>query len=115
MENKLLETAFVVKENEQYKLRVGYQKMEIDLCGHATLATTYVITSFVEPNKTTISFHTRNGILKYTLHWRKIQLFFCRIKIMLYFCVINYVSKNITLWIFSRKQVKWLLAVDYVC
>ena len=58
MENKLSETAFVVRENEQYKLRWFTPKMEIDLCGHATLAATYVITSFVEPNKTTISFQS---------------------------------------------------------
>ncbi len=73
MENKLSETAFVVRENEQYKLRWFTPKMEIDLCGHATLAATYVITSFVEPNKTTISFHTRSGVLKAT---RKDNLYY---------------------------------------
>lgn len=40
-----------------------YTKREIDLCGHATLATAYVITSFVEPDATSVQFHTLSGTL----------------------------------------------------
>jgi len=39
---------------------------EIDLCGHATLATAYVITNFVEPYATTVQFRTLSGQLLVT-------------------------------------------------
>jgi PhzF family phenazine biosynthesis protein len=39
MENNLSETAFAVKENNSYRLRWFTPGGEIDLCGHATLAT----------------------------------------------------------------------------
>jgi len=47
-ENNLSETAFAVKEGEDYRLRWFTPGGEIDLCGHATLATAYVITKFIE-------------------------------------------------------------------
>ncbi|EPY2306196.1 PhzF family phenazine biosynthesis protein [Clostridium sporogenes] len=62
-ENNLSETAFAVKEGENYKLRWFTPGGEIDLCGHATLATAYIITKFVEPKITTINFDTLSGIL----------------------------------------------------
>ena len=40
-ENNLSETAFVVKEGEEYRLRWFTPGGEIDLCGHATLAAAY--------------------------------------------------------------------------
>ena len=42
-ENNLSETAFVVKENDSYHIRWFTPKSEIDFCGHATLATAYVL------------------------------------------------------------------------
>ena len=48
-ENNLSETAFVVKEGEEYRLRWFTPGGEIDLCGHATLAAAHIITRFVEP------------------------------------------------------------------
>ncbi|MCT8977737.1 PhzF family phenazine biosynthesis protein [Clostridium sp. CX1] len=63
MENNLSETAFAVKEGENYKLRWFTPGGEIDLCGHATLATAYIITRFVEPNLKEVRFETLSGIL----------------------------------------------------
>jgi len=62
-ENHLSETAFAVKEGLDYKLRWFTPGGEIDLCGHATLATAYIITKFIEPETTTVSFQTLSGLL----------------------------------------------------
>ena len=43
-ENNLSETAFTVRNGEDYDLRWFTPGREIDLCGHATLATAYVLT-----------------------------------------------------------------------
>jgi PhzF family phenazine biosynthesis protein len=43
MENNLAETAFYVKQNDQYELRWFTPTEEVDLCGHATLAAAYVL------------------------------------------------------------------------
>lgn len=42
-ENNLAETAFFVKEDDQYQLRWFTPTVEVDLCGHATLAAAYVL------------------------------------------------------------------------
>jgi len=66
MENNLSETAFAVQEDKGYRLRWFTPGGEIDLCGHATLATAYIIMRFVEPNKTAVCFHTASGELTVT-------------------------------------------------
>ncbi|WP_123053974.1 PhzF family phenazine biosynthesis protein [Clostridium sp. JN-1] len=63
MENNLSETAFAVKEGENYKLRWFTPGGEIDLCGHATLAAAYIIMTFVEPSLKEVRFETLSGIL----------------------------------------------------
>jgi PhzF family phenazine biosynthesis protein len=63
MENNLSETAFAVKEENGYRLRWFTPGGEIDLCGHATLATAYVIANFVESDATTFRFQTLSGQL----------------------------------------------------
>lgn len=76
-ENNLSETAFAIKEGRPgpngeslYHLRWITPGGEIDLCGHATLATSFVIFNFIEPpldtqkgEKRIVSFKTRSGIL----------------------------------------------------
>lgn len=62
-ENGLSETAFLVKEKSGYHLRWFTPGGEIDLCGHATLASAYVIMNFVETDKTEIHFFTQSGEL----------------------------------------------------
>ncbi len=66
MENNLSETAFTVKEGDTYHLRWFTPGGEIDLCGHATLATAYVLATFVEPEQTVFRFHTMGGELTVT-------------------------------------------------
>ena len=52
-ENNLSETAFVVKEGEEYRLRWFTPGGEIDLCGHATLAAAYVLLSLIHISEPT--------------------------------------------------------------
>lgn len=63
IENNLSETAFAVKEGESYRLRWFTPGGEIDLCGHATLATAYVIANYYEKNVDRITFQTMSGEL----------------------------------------------------
>ena len=66
MENNLSETAFIVKEPEGYHLRWFTPGSEIELCGHATLASAFVILNFVEPESSSVSFSTMSGMLTVT-------------------------------------------------
>ena len=63
IENNLSETAFAVREGDVYHLRWFTPGGEVELCGHATLATAYVITRFVEPELKTVAFDTLSGRL----------------------------------------------------
>jgi PhzF family phenazine biosynthesis protein len=65
MENNLSETAYFVKTDQGYHLRWFTPEYEIDLCGHATLASAYVIKNFLEPHLAEINFTTQKaGVLK---------------------------------------------------
>lgn len=65
-ENNLPETAFVYKKGKRYTLRWFTPKFEIDLCGHATLATAHMICTVIEPEVREIEFDTISGVLKVT-------------------------------------------------
>ena len=62
-ENNLSETAFAVREGADWGLRWFTPGGEIDLCGHATLATAYAIGRFVEPEAAQWRFQTKSGLL----------------------------------------------------
>ncbi len=62
-ENNLSETAFAVKEGENYHLRWFTPGGEIDLCGHATLGTAYTLFTFFEKDTESITFNTMSGPL----------------------------------------------------
>jgi PhzF family phenazine biosynthesis protein len=62
-ENNVAETAFFVAEGDGFKLRWFTPTVEVDLCGHATVATGFVITEFLEPGRKTMRFSTRSGAL----------------------------------------------------
>ena len=66
MENNLSETAFIVKEPEGYHLRWFTPGTEVELCGHATLATSYVILNFYEKDADSVRFNTLSGPLTVT-------------------------------------------------
>jgi predicted PhzF superfamily epimerase YddE/YHI9 len=57
-ENNLAETAFFVREGGDYALRWFTPTVEVDLCGHATLASGHVVMSFLEPQRQSVSFRT---------------------------------------------------------
>ena len=61
MENNLSETAFFVKTDSGFHIRWFTPEYEIDLCGHATLASAYVIKNFVEPHLAEINFTTEKA------------------------------------------------------
>jgi PhzF family phenazine biosynthesis protein len=63
-ENNLSETAFLVpKSKGRYYLRWFTPTVEIDLCGHATLASAFVIFSFIDTTLPSVDFETASGLL----------------------------------------------------
>ncbi|MBQ4422979.1 MAG: PhzF family phenazine biosynthesis protein [Clostridia bacterium] len=62
-ENNLAETAFVVKEGERYRIRWFTPSMEEELCGHATLAASFVLFMFYEPDADGIRYASLSGDL----------------------------------------------------
>ena len=67
-ENNLSETAFIREIAGQYHIRWFAPSCEIDLCGHATLASAYVYFNFINPGSTELEVHSaKNGTLKVVL------------------------------------------------
>lgn len=66
-ENNLSETAFLVPkgraEDGQYRLRWFTPKVEVPLCGHATLASAAVVTERLQAGRTRVVFHSASGAL----------------------------------------------------
>src|SRR3712207_4330097 len=63
-EMNLSETAFLVKQADGYRLRWFTPVVEVDLCGHATLASAHVVWEWGElPPEQEARFHTRSGLL----------------------------------------------------
>jgi PhzF family phenazine biosynthesis protein len=65
-ENNLAETAFFVRNGHGYKLRWFTPLAEVDLCGHATLASASVILNDLTPGEKSVSFETKSGTLTVT-------------------------------------------------
>lgn len=63
-ENNLSETAFFVKEGRHYALRWFTPTSEVEMCGHATLASAYVLYECLGYDKDEITFMTKSGELK---------------------------------------------------
>ena len=63
MENNLSETAFFAPEGELHRLRWFTPGGEIDLCGHATLASAFVLMNFVDKGRNNVTFSTLSGNL----------------------------------------------------
>jgi len=62
-ENNLSETAFFVPEGNGYHIRWFTPVAEVDLCGHATLATAFVIFNYFDTSSSHVSFHSKSGRL----------------------------------------------------
>jgi PhzF family phenazine biosynthesis protein len=66
-ENNLAETAFFVREGNDYALRWFTPEVEVDLCGHATLASAHVVCEFLERGRKEVGFRTlKAGVLTVT-------------------------------------------------
>jgi PhzF family phenazine biosynthesis protein len=63
MENNLSETAFFIKKNDAYHIRWFTPEAEVDLCGHATLATSHVMFQHLNLAADKICFQSRSGKL----------------------------------------------------
>ena len=63
MENNLSETAFLVKRDGYYDLRWFTPMIEVDLCGHATMGSAFVLFNFIETAASALSFSTQSGTL----------------------------------------------------
>lgn len=63
MENNLSETAFFVRKGEYFELRWFTPESEVDLCGHATLASAYVIYEYLDYTDPAVVFETKSGRL----------------------------------------------------
>lgn len=66
LENNLSETAYFVREAEGWRLRWFTPATEVDLCGHATLASAYLILTRIAPGSDRVQFATRSGRLEVT-------------------------------------------------
>jgi PhzF family phenazine biosynthesis protein len=62
-ENNLAETAFLVREGGDYRLRWFTPAVEVPLCGHATLASAAVVMERLEPGRSEVIFHSASGPL----------------------------------------------------
>jgi PhzF family phenazine biosynthesis protein len=76
MENNLSETAFFIKENNSFSIRWFTPLAEVNLCGHATLATAHVIFRELEYKGEKIDFQSKSGILSVRSEGKKLILNF---------------------------------------
>jgi PhzF family phenazine biosynthesis protein len=79
LENNLSETVFFVPSNEKgadYDIRWFTPLLEINLCGHATLASAFVLFEILKENKKKIVFHSKSGLLTVTKKKKTILLDF---------------------------------------
>jgi len=63
LENNLAETAFLVRQGAEWELRWFTPTVEVPLCGHATLASSWVVMERLDPGSTLVVFHTLSGPL----------------------------------------------------
>ena len=75
-ENNLSETAFAHPQGEGYALRWFTPTMEVDLCGHATLATAHVLLHERAAVGTRVAFESASGLLVATMRGDQIELDF---------------------------------------
>jgi len=77
MENNLSETAFYIKDGNQYQIRWFTPTVEVDLCGHATFAAAFVLFHQENHSGNTIQFYSpRSGDLKVTKQGKLLTLNF---------------------------------------
>ncbi len=65
-ENNLAETAFIVPEGNDYRIRWFTPAVEMNLCGHATLASAYIMFKELGYARDEIRFQSKSGLLSVT-------------------------------------------------
>jgi PhzF family phenazine biosynthesis protein len=76
LENNLSETAFFVPTDKGFHIRWFTPTIEVALCGHATLATAYVVFNLMKYPSNTIIFDSQSGILKVRKEGKLLELDF---------------------------------------
>ncbi len=64
MENNLAETAFFIRKGERFEIRWFTPEIEVELCGHATLAAAFVIFNLLHFSGSVIALDSRSGLLR---------------------------------------------------
>jgi len=107
-ENNLSETAFFVKTADGFHIRWFTPTHEVDLCGHATLASAYVIFSILGYKDNEISFESKSGGLTVVRNGDLLQMDFpSQVPVK---CPIP----EQILYAFNEKPVECLKAEDYI-
>lgn len=75
-EGKLSDTAFAVPQGDHYGLRWFTPTMEIDLCGHATLATAHVLLMIEHPQQAAVRFMSPSGLLTVSRQGDRLEMNF---------------------------------------
>lgn len=107
-ENNLSETAFFIKTSKGFHIRWFTPIAEVDLCGHATLATAYVIFNHMEYTSNIIEFNSKSGILSVTKNDDLLTLDFPSLEPELCDCPEAIVEA------FGKKPIKCLKSMDYI-
>ena len=66
-ENNVSETAFLIKKNNDFCLRWFTPNVEMDLCGHATMASAYCLKQYLNYPNDEILFNSKSGTIKTSL------------------------------------------------
>jgi PhzF family phenazine biosynthesis protein len=75
-ENNLSETAYFVRENGGYRIRWFTPGVEVDLCGHATLASGHLLLTRLTPQADAVEFASLSGPLRVTRRGKLLALDF---------------------------------------
>lgn len=111
-ENNLSETAFFVPEGEGYRLRWFTPTTEVDLCGHATLASAYVLFFILDYPGEVLTFYTRSGELFVKKQGNLLEMNFPAVSTEPTFEHIKSVEDGLGLKITALRKAGWdLLAI----
>lgn len=80
-ENNLAETAFFIPKGDEFHIRWFTPTVEVELCGHATLASAYVITRYLQPQRQAMTFDSQSGPLIVRRDGERLALDFPRLPI----------------------------------
>jgi PhzF family phenazine biosynthesis protein len=75
-ENNLSETAFLVGGSGEYQIRWLTPTDEVDLCGHATLASAWIVFNRLEPGRREVAFRSKSGPLRVSADGDRLALDF---------------------------------------